>query len=135
MRLLNEQQRQVPQTESEKRLQKIYYDPSHPAALGSVNALAAAANVPLRKTKEWLTKQSTYTLHRQARKTYPSRKYYVNTIDSQWQMDLADMNQLQSKNDSYRYILTCIDILSRYAWARPLRTKQGSEVASAIEDI
>ena len=80
-------------------------------------------------------KQSTYTLHRRARKTYPSRKYYVNTIDDQWQMDLADMNQLQRQNGNHRYILTCIDILSRYAWARPLKTKQGVEVANAIADI
>lgn len=56
-------------------------------------------------------------------------------MDDQWQMDLADMNQLQNKNDNYRYILTCIDILSRFAWARPLRTKQGREVAAAIDDI
>ena len=119
----------------ENRLKKIYYNPSHPAALGSAPALAAAANVSLKKTKEWLKKQSTYTLHRQARKNYPSRKYYVNTIDEQWQMDLADMNQLQRKNKNHRYILTCIDILSRYGWARPLKTKQGTEVATAIEDI
>lgn len=120
---------------AEERLKNVYYDPNHPAALGSVNALAAATNVPKGKTKEWLTKQPTYTLHRRALKTYPYRKYYVNTIDDQWQMDLADMNQLQHKNNNHRYILTCIDILSRYAWARPLKTKQGGEVANAIEDI
>lgn len=119
----------------EKRLNQIYYDPSHPAALGSVRALADAAKVPLRRTREWLRKQPTYTLHRQARKNYPSRKYYVNNIDDQWQMDLADMNLIQRQNNNYRYILTCIDILSRYAWARPLKTKQGVEVANAIEDI
>ena len=123
------------QQQKKKRLKAIYYDPSHPAALGSSAALAAAANVPLKKTKEWLIKQPTYTLHKQARKTYPSRKYYVNAIDDQWQMDLADMNRLQSQNSNHRYILTCIDILSRYGWARPLKTKNGSEVAAAIEDI
>ena len=119
----------------EERLKKIYYDPNHPAALGSVAALASAAKVSRKETKEWLKKQATYTLHHRARKTYPHRKYYVNTIDDQWQMDLADMNRLQDKNKNYRYILTCIDILSRYAWARPLKTKNGAEVAAAIEDI
>ena len=63
------------------------------------------------------------------------RKYYVNTIDDQWQMDLADMQDIRSKNSNHRYILTCIDILSRYAWARPLKTKAGINVAAAIEDI
>ena len=119
----------------EKRLKRIYYDPSHPAGLGSIAALAAAARLSKKKVKEWLMKQSTYTLHRSARKRYPSRKYYVNTIDDQWQMDLADMVQVQSKNQGFRYILTCIDILSRHAWARPLKTKSGIEVAAAIEDI
>lgn len=119
----------------EKKLREIYYDPSHPASLSTVPVLAAAAKLPLKTTKKWLQKQKTYTLHRQARKKYPTRKYYVNTIDDQWQMDLADMNQLQSQNKGYRYILTAIDILSRHGFARPLKTKTGNEVASAIEDI
>ena len=119
----------------ESRLKEIYYNPNHPAALGSAPVLAHAAGVPLKKTKLWLQKQDTYTLHRAARRKYPTRKYYVNNIDDQWQMDLADMNKLQPENKNYRYILTCIDILSRYGWARPLQTKGGGEVARAIEDI
>lgn len=119
----------------EKRLKEIYYNPNHPAGLGSVRALAAAAKVPLRRTREWLRQQPTYTLHRRALRRYKTRKYYVNNIDDQWQMDLADMVQIKRHNDGYRFILTCIDILSRFAWARPLKTKTGREVAAAIEDI
>lgn len=121
--------------EAEAKLRKIYYDPNHPAGLGSVAALAAAAKIAPKKVKLWLRKQKTYTLHRQARKRYPTRKYYVNNIDDQWQMDLADMIQLKRFNQGFRYILTCIDILSRYGWARPLKSKSGVEVAAAIEDI
>ncbi|MEL7307314.1 MAG: DDE-type integrase/transposase/recombinase [Pseudomonadota bacterium] len=121
--------------EKEKRLKEIYYNPNHPAGLGSVRALAVAAKVPLKRTREWLRKQPTYTLHRRALKRYKTRKYYVNNIDDQWQMDLADMVQVQRHNNGYRFILTCIDILSRFAWARPLKTKTGREVAAAIEDI
>ena len=118
-----------------RKLRDIYYNPNHPASLSTAPVLAAAAKVPLQTTKKWLQKQKTYTLHRQVRKTYPTRKYYVNAIDDQWQMDLADMNQLQSQNKGFRYILTVIDILSRYGFARPLKTKKGKEVAMAIEDI
>lgn len=121
--------------DQEKKLKEIYYNPSHPAALSTPLVLAAAAKVPLQRTKKWLQKQKTYTLHRRARKRYPTRKYYVNSIDDQWQMDLADMNQLQSQNRNHRYILTVIDILSRYGFARPLKTKTGNEVAAAIESI
>ena len=107
-----------------RKLRDIYYNPTHPASLSTAPVLAAAAKVPLQTTKKWLQKQKTYTLHRQVRKTYPTRKYYVNAIDDQWQMDLADMNQLQSQNKGFRYILTVIDILSRYGFARPLKTKK-----------
>ena len=119
----------------DQKLKEIYYNPSHPAGLSAAPVLAAAAKVPLKTTKNWLQKQATYTLHRRTRKRYPTRKYYVNAIDDQWQMDLADMNQLQSQNRGFRYILTVIDILSRYGFARPLKTKMGKEVAAAIEDI
>ena len=120
---------------AETLLKRIYYDPSHPAGLGSVAALAAVSKVPIKRVKQWLMKQPTYTLHRRALKRFPTRKYYVSNIDDQWQMDLADMVQVQSKNQGYRYILTCIDILSRYAWARPLKSKGAKEVATAIADI
>lgn len=48
-------------------------------------------------------------------------------------MDLAD--QMQCKNGHHRFILTCIEIVSRFAWTRPLKTKHGREVAAAIKDI
>jgi len=35
----------------------------------------------------------------------------------------------------YFYILTVIDVLSKYAWAVPLKTKSGNEMASAIVKI
>ena len=62
------------QKEQEKQLKEIYYDPSHPTGLGSIVALAAAANVPVAKTN-WLMKRLIYTLYRISLKRYPTRKY------------------------------------------------------------
>lgn len=38
-------------------------------------------------------------------------------------------------NDGYKYILFCIDLYSRYAFGRGLKTKTSKEVKSAIESI
>jgi len=38
-------------------------------------------------------------------------------------------------NKGYHYILTVIDMLSKYAWAIPLKTKSGNEMARAIAKI
>ena len=116
-------------------LKRVYYDLSHPASYGSVQKLAKATRLSTKTVKAWLKKQPTYTLHRQARKSYPTRQYIVHDIDEQWQADLADVSLLARDNGGYRFILTIIDIFSRYAWARPLKSKRGEEVANAFKDI
>lgn len=135
MATINNNSNDVSRQLIEERLKTIYYDPKHPAALSSAPVLASAAKVSIPRTQTWLKSQPTYALHRAARKRYPTRRYYVNDIDEQWQADLADMNDVQRWNDGYRYILTVIDILSRYGWARPLKTKRGIEVAAAFQSI
>ena len=119
----------------EERLKTVYYDPKHPAGYASIQKLAKATGISEKKVKAWLKKQPTYTLHRQARKRYPVRHYIVHDIDEQWQADLAEVQDIAPKNRGYRYILTVIDIFSRYAWARPLKSKRGEDVAVAFRDI
>ena len=119
----------------ERKLKAVYYNPKHPAGFASIQKLAKATGVSEKNVKSWLKEQVTYTLHRQARKRYPVRHYIVHDIDEQWQADLADVQDIASKNRGYRYILTVIDIFSRYAWARPLKTKRGEEVAAAFSNI
>ncbi|MEL7196320.1 MAG: DDE-type integrase/transposase/recombinase [Bacteroidota bacterium] len=119
----------------EERLKSVYYDPKHPAGFASIQKLAKATGISQRKVKTWLKEQPTYTLHRQARKRYPVRHYIVHDIDEQWQADLAEVQDIASKNQGYRYILTVIDIFSRYAWARPLKSKRGEDVTAAFRDI
>ena len=37
----------------------------------------------------------------------------VHGIDDQWQIDLVDLFSLSHVNDDYKFILTCIDVLSK----------------------
>ena len=59
----------------------------------------------------------------------------VRSIDSQWQADLVDMRALASVNKNTNYILTVIDLLSKFAWAVPIKKKTGSEVTKAFQKI
>ena len=96
-------------------LQTIYYDPKHPAGYASVEKLTKASGLSTKQVKAWLRAQPTYTLHTMARQTYPTRHYVVHDIDEQWQADLADVSLLAKRNRGYHFILTVIDIFSRYA--------------------
>ena len=79
------------------RLKTIYYDAKHPAGFASIAKLSKASGVSTKKVKKWFEEQPTYTLHRMARKKYPTRKYIVHDIDEQWQADLADVYLIAKK--------------------------------------
>ena len=79
--------------------------------------------------------QDTYTLHKPARRNFKRNRVIVRGIDEQWQMDLADMQSLKDYNDSYRYLLVCTDVFSKYAWIIPVKSKTGPALVEAFKVI
>ena len=96
-------------------MQDIYYDPSSPASFGGVRRLANATGKTLRKTRDWLMNEDTYTLHKPIKRRFLRRKVFVVGIDQLWQIDIADVARISSHNDGYKYILTIIDNVL-YEW-------------------
>jgi hypothetical protein len=76
-----------------------------------------------KEVREWLQSQDTYTLHKPTRRRFTRRRVVVYGINHQWQADLVDLTTLSSYNKGFKYLLTCIDVLSRYAWVVPLQDK------------
>jgi len=74
-------------------------------------------------------------LHRPARKAYPTRKVVVPEKDHTWGMDLADMSTWKDENDGVTYILTVIDVFTRWADAKPVKTKSAKDVLSAFIEV
>ena len=89
----------------------------------------------LKQVQDWLEKQETYTLHKPAAKSYPRNRVVVSGKDDQFQADLVDLSSISKYNNGYRYLLTVIDILSKYAFAIPLKTKTGPELKQALIKI
>lgn len=85
------------------------------------------------KTK--FLKQLANELHKPAIRKFPRRKVFVPDLNDTWACDLVDMQGVSEENRGYKYLLTIIDCFSRYAWAVPLKTKQGKEVSSAFEKL
>ena len=74
-------------------------------------------------------------LHKSKRKNYPRRKIIVNHIDEIFAADLVEMQKFAKLNRGYRYLLTCIDIFSKYSWVIPLKDKKGITIKNALEKI
>ena len=83
---------------------------------------------------EW-KKQLTKELLRPKRNRFPRRSVYAKNVDEIWTADLMDVHRYARVNRGYKYILVVLDVFSRFAWARPLKTKTGAEVANAFQDI
>lgn len=74
-------------------------------------------------------------LHRQARKTFQRRRYIQKGILDTWQIDLVEMIPYAKYNRGYKYMLTVIDIFSKYAYALPIKSKTGIEISKALKDV
>jgi hypothetical protein len=114
-------------------IEQIYYDPRQPGSFCGLNSLKRHAT-GTRDLTQFLAKQDAYTIHRPARIRFERRRTYSKGINDLFQTDIVDMSNVATYNNSYRYLLTCIDVFSKYAWAAPLRTKTGREVSLAFEE-
>jgi hypothetical protein len=93
-------------------MESTYYNLSAPASYGGLSKFKPKGYTK-KEVREWLQSQDTYTLHKPARRRFTRRPVVVYGIDLQWQADLVDLAKLSSYNKGFKYLLTCIDVLSR----------------------
>ena len=63
----------------------------------------------------------------------PKRKILVNYINEIFAADLVEMQKFAKLNKGYRYLLTYIDIFSKYSWVIPLKDEKGINVKNALQ--
>ena len=68
-------------------------------------------------------------------KKFQKKKVYVKGIDEIFAADLVDMQAFSEFKNGVKYLLTVIDVFSRYVWMVPLKTKTGLEVTNALKKI
>ena len=85
-----------------------------------------SSTIPINKIKKWLQGSDSYTLHRQPKAPKPRNPTYVYYKRYQFQIDSIEIGKMASANDNHHYLLTAIDIFSRYAFVEPLKNKTAS---------
>ena len=126
---------------SAEALSKIYHDPKNPGSLGGVDRLLQRIrqfHVPgvTRKTvQKYLKSEQAYTLHKPARRRFTRNQTYVAGIDAQWQADLADMQGIARQTSGIKYLLTVIDVFSKFAWAVPVYSKDAKAITAAFRQV
>ena len=74
-------------------------------------------------------------LHKPVIKKFERERVNVNSIDEIWAADLIDMQAFSKLNKGLKYLLTVIDVVSKFVWIIPLKRKTGQEVANAFLNI
>ena len=123
-----------------KFLKDTYYNPENPEGFSSVDKLYKAAKNEFPSTKKseiknWLSSQLTYSLHKPVRKFFKRNRIIVSYINQQFQIDLADMSNLSRNNNGFKYIFTCIDLFSKYAWAIPVKDKKSESIIKCLNIV
>lgn len=125
---------------NEKTLERAYYSAEQSGSLGGVAALKQGLqkkkkNFKTSTVKKWLQSQDTYSLHKPVIKKFKRRATIVSGLNDQFQCDLIDIKKFKEHNNNSQYILTVIDVFSKYGWARALKSKEGTEVAKHLKAI
>ena len=60
---------------------------------------------------------------------------HVNGSDKIWAAHLFEMQAFSESNRGVRYLLTVIDVISKYGWMLPLKGKTGKSVADTFKEI
>ncbi|KAL3092071.1 hypothetical protein niasHS_004234 [Heterodera schachtii] len=121
-------------------LEFLYKDLSSPVAFTSVEPLLKEARKSQPKidrsdVQNYLATQRTYTLHRQAKRRYRRLPTLAPGLHTEWQADLAIFDRLAKQNRGYKYLLVCIDTLSRQVFVEPVKTKTSANMIIAFGRI
>lgn len=124
-------------------LKRLYYNLESPACYSSIEQILRTAHNPKfgglvgkgvtrEDVRIFLSTQSTYTRHRRAVRKFRRLPAGLHT---DWQADLAIFDSLATQNDGYKYLLVCVDVLSRRVFVEPVRSKRAVDMITAFERI
>lgn len=122
-------------------LKKIYNVPGKSAAFHSARTIKNMLKkdyklqVPENDIQKWLEGELSYSIHKPRRKVFPRNPIIATHIDNNWQADIAVMNKYKRYNKGFSYFLLVIDVVSKFIWGEPLKTKDGPETTNAFEKI
>ena len=119
-----------------EELSDVYYQPNNlwrgSRAIGKLHKLTG---LPSKAIRSWLTKQALWQVYIPVPKHVDQPHFTVKVPNQQHQFDMLHMPHDKFQGNTYKYILTGVDVVSSYKVAKLLRTKKVSEVAFLVKTI
>ena len=122
---------------NDETIKKLYKDYNYPSASRFSKILKDNnINVTLTEIRRFIDSQSIAQVHKQIQHRRSKYRHFTASFPNEtFQLDLLDYQKYSKQNNGYNWILICIDIFTRQAYARPIKKKIPSLVKEAFEDI
>ena len=124
--------------EVNETLKNYYYNVEEDSSFSNAQILFKKAkkrfpNLKLTDVKEWLNSQDVHQISKRPKRVR-TNPIVSKTIDHIWQADLVEIKNFK-ENDNIKYLLVCIDNLSKFLWVRKLVNKKKETILTAFDDI
>nr|CAD2198386.1 unnamed protein product [Meloidogyne enterolobii] len=121
-------------------LDRLYKDINSSTCFTSLEPLLREAkrvdkSITRDAVKKYLSTQNTYTLHRRAVRKYKRMRTLAAGLHTEWQADLSIFDRLSSQNKGFKYLLVCIDTLSRMIFVEPVKSKHSEKMIDAFKRL
>jgi hypothetical protein len=129
-----------------KVLEEIYFDPKKPGSFSSAQTLLNETNklllangkpkVPYKTVVRFLRGNETHTLHKEVQnQNYVTNPVKILSVYNAAEADLLSFVDLAEYNEGVKYVLTVMDLRSRYLWFKFQKGKTMEETTENFEKI
>ncbi|XP_033726667.1 uncharacterized protein LOC117316238 [Pecten maximus] len=128
-----------------EHLDNIYFDLNNPISYAGPEKIykylkkkkkkEGKYKIGIHAIRRFLQDIDAYSLQRPLRYKFKTRKVISQGIDALWDVDLADVSNLEKENDGIRYLFIPIDVFSRHLWVVPLKNKQHQSIIDGFKHI
>lgn len=118
-------------------LDRHYYSLRYPESFTTKSGLKKGlkGEIDAKTLNDWSAAQETVTEFSPARKKFVRRPTVAHERNSIWAVDTAFFLQLEKYNKGYKYLVIAVDVLTRYAYGVPLKTKKPSELVEGFQKL
>ena len=123
-------------TTEEKLLKVLFYSPktATTSAIKLYNKVKHR-DITLQQVKDFVQRQEVTQLYKKPIKIHnfiPITAHFKGEI---LQIDLVDVSNISQANNKINYLLTCIDIFSRFVWVIPLKNKNTKSIIDSFSKV
>ena len=121
-------------------ISRVCISPVHAASFTGLDELYRTVKnhfpaVTRKEIRKWAESNLSGLLHKPSRRNFKQNKVYAPEIYSLWEADLAFVQDVAKENDGVNYLLVVIDVLSKYAWVRPMKNKTIHILLAAFDSV